>query len=135
MSYQNPIWDNLSFNFGAGVGGYLFHSTTTITEIHTYVKDYSSWKKGDIRKNVGRSHLTAVTPGGEGSIGFAYRLTPSVSLGITGRLILISKVEDVTENTDYYKTDWDPAEPELMTMKYGEEYGGIGWGISALLIF
>jgi hypothetical protein len=48
---------------------------------------------------------------------------------------LISKIEDVTEYADYYKTDWDPAQPELITMKYGEEYGGTAWGIGASLIF
>lgn len=113
----------------------MFHAINTITQTNTYVEEYSHWKKGDVRKNVWRSHFTAATPGGEGTIGFAYRLSSSVSLGITGRLILISKIQDVTEYTDYYKTDWDPAQPELIIMKYGEEYGGMGWGIGASLIF
>ena len=99
------------------------------------MEDYSSWKKGDIRKNVWRSYFTAAIPGGEGSIGFAYRLTSSVSLGMTGRLILISKTKDISEYTDYYETEWDSAEPELTTIKQGEEYGGMGWGIDVSLIF
>jgi hypothetical protein len=135
LSYQNSILGNLDFNFGTGIGAYLIYSTSTITQINAYVEDYYSWKKGDIRKNVWSSHFTAATAGGEGSIGFVYRLTPSLSLGITGRLILISKIENIAEYTDYYETEWDPAEPKLMTIKEGEEYGGMGWGIDVSVIF
>ena len=86
-------------------------------------------------QDVWRDHFTAATAGGEGSIGFAYRLSASLSLGLTGRLILISKIEDTSEYADYYKPEWKPAESRLSTMKYGEEYGGIAWGIGASLIF
>jgi hypothetical protein len=86
-------------------------------------------------QDVWRSHFTAATPGGEGSIGFAYRLSPSVSLALIGRLIFISKIEDTSEYADYYKSEWEPAEARLSTMKYGEEYGGIAWGVGAMLTF
>jgi len=117
------------------LGAYVFHAIHTTNVTWTYVQNWGDWKSGEVYKCVWRSHLTVATPGGEGSIGFAYKLSSSVSLGITGRLILISKVTDVTETTSYYQTDWDPKEPELTTVKDGNEYGGIGWGISASLLF
>jgi hypothetical protein len=97
--------------------------------------DFQPWKEGDVRQDVSRSHFTAATPGGEGSIGIVHKLTPSLFLGLTGRLILISKTEDTDEYADYYKPEWNPAESRLSTMKYGEEYGGIAWGVGASLIF
>lgn len=118
-----------------GLGAYVIHSIWTTTEINTFVKDFGDWKKGDVYKYVLRDHFTAVTPGGEGSIGFACKLSPSVSLGITGRLILISKIKAISEETSYYQIDWTPAEPELVSMKYGNEYGGIGWSLGASLSF
>jgi hypothetical protein len=117
------------------MGAYVFHSVVKTTETHTYVKDWGSWKTGDVSHDVWRIHFTAASPGGEGSIGFAYKLNPSLSLGITGRLTLIAKIKDTYEYTDYYKTDWDPVEPQLMTVEHGEEYGGIGWGMGVSLIF
>ncbi len=86
-------------------------------------------------QDVWRNHFTAAAPGGEGSIGFSYRLGPSVSLGLIGRFIFISKIEDTSEYADYYKPEWNPAEAQLSTMKYGEEYGGVAWGVGAMLIF
>ena len=119
----------------AAAGAYVFHSNQTITTTQTYVDDFRPWNEGDVRQNVSRSHFTAATPGGEGSIGLVYRLGPSISLGLIGRLILISKTEDTDEYADYYKPEWDPAESRLSTMKYGEEYGGIAWGVGATLMF
>jgi|GEM_PF-2378541 len=135
LSYQRPIQDNLSFNLGLGLGAYLFHSTLTTTETRAYVKDVGNWKKGEVYEDIERNHFTAATPGGEGSAGFAIRLSPHVSLGITGSLILISKVKDINESTSRDPTEWDPASPELVTMKDGNEYGGIGWRIGASLVF
>lgn len=135
MSYRKHTRDDLSVNLGAGLGAYVLYSVSTTTDIRTYVKDSGDWKRGDVDKDIWRTHFTAVTPGGEGSIGFAYELSPSISVGITGRIILISKIENLYELTSYYKTNWEPAEPQLMTIKLGEEYGGMGWGIGASVIF
>jgi len=135
LSYQSSIQDNLGFNFGIALGAYVIHSITTTTDSRTYMKDFGEWKKGDVSKYVSPDHFTAVTPGGEGSIGFACKLSPSVSLGITGRLILISKIKAISEETSYYQIDWTPAEPELVSMKYGNEYGGIDWSLGASLSF
>jgi hypothetical protein len=120
---------------GVGWGAYIFHSSHTTAAIQTYVDDFQPWKEGDVVQDVFKSHFAAATPAGEGSIGFTYNISPSISLRLTGRFILISKIENTTERADYYKPDWDPAEQQLSTMKYDEEYGGIGWGMGASLIF
>ena len=95
LSYQRPIRDDFSFQLAAAAGAYIFHSSHTITSTQTYMDDFQPWNEGDVRKNVSRSHFTAATPGGEGSVGFVYGLTPSLALGLTGRVILISKIEDI----------------------------------------
>jgi hypothetical protein len=135
LSYQRSVRNDFSFYLAAASGAYIFHSSHTIIATQTYADDFEPWKEGDVVQNVSRSHFTAAAPGGEGSIGFAYRLSPSLSLGLTGRVILISKVEDTSEHADYYKPEWNPAESQLSVMKYGEEYGGIAWGVGASLIF
>ncbi len=135
LSYQRPGQNDFDFHLSVGSGAYLFHASHTTTATQTYIDDFQPWQKGDVREDISRSHFTAATPGGEGSIGFAYRLSPNISVGLTGRLMLISKIRDTTERVDYYKPDWSPAQSQLSTMKYGEEYGGLGWGVGGSLIF
>jgi hypothetical protein len=135
VDYRAQSKGNITFTLGIGIGGYVFHSVCTTTSTYTYVMDYEPWKRGDVRKNISRIHLTALTPGGEGSVTLARRLGPSVSLGITATVLVNSKIEDTWESSGYYPTDWDPAEAELITMKYGYEYGGMGWGLGLSLSF
>jgi hypothetical protein len=135
LSYQGLDLGRINLNFGLGIGAYIFNSTNTTEETEIYVLNTGGWKKGDVNKYILREHFTSATPGGEGSIGFAYKLSSSVTLGITGRLILISKIENTLEYTTFYKTNWDPSDPELVLMKSGEEFGGIGWGMGASLSF
>lgn len=135
MDYQHPVTDRLSVSLGLGIGGYVFHSTCTTTQIHTWVQDSAPWKRGDVSRGVSRVHLTAAAPGAEASIGLAHQLGPSVSLGVTLKVLATSKIDDTWESTGYYAADWDPAEDELMTIKNGYQYGGMGWGIGASISF
>jgi hypothetical protein len=135
LSFRGSINNHFAFDLAVGSGAYLFHSVTATTQLLTYVKELEWWKVGDVRKTVSRDHFAATTIGGEASIGFAYKLNSSLSLGVSGRLILISEIKDISEITDYYKTHWEPAEPVLITIKQGNEYSGIGWGFGASLSF
>ena len=135
LGFKNRAADKLDVGFGVGIGGYIFHSTSTTTQIYTFVQDSEPWKTGDVRRSVSRVHLTAASPGAEVSIRLGHRLNQSVSLAITARALATSRIDDTWESTGYYASDWDPAQDELVTMTYGYQYGGIGWGIGASISF
>jgi len=133
LDYRQTWRDNLSLDLGIGMGGYVLHSVTTSTEAYRYVQNSDPWREGDIQKNVFRTHLSAVTAGGEGLVALACEISRALSLGLTGRIIITSKVEDTWESSGYYPTGWDPVEPELLTVKNGFQYGGTGWGLGATI--
>jgi hypothetical protein len=135
VDYRNPVGEKLTVDFGIGIGGFLIHSLATTNSVNRWVRDSTPWKEGDERKTVNKLHFTALTPGMEGSVRLAYKLGPSASLGLTGRVLVISKIKDTWEATDYYQTDWEPLEPKLVNMKQGYEYGGVGWGLGISISF
>jgi hypothetical protein len=135
IGYDRRTGDDLVFGVGVGVGAFMLYSNHRTTETERYVQDSVPWKEGDVSRNVYREHLAAVIPGGEASFTLAYRLSSSALLGLTARILAISKIKDTWEYTGYYATDWDPAEPELITLKNGYEYGGIGWGLGVTVSF
>lgn len=129
LEYSVPLSHNLTFNVGTGWGGYILYSVVTSTQSQLYVQDYDFWREGDITKNVFRTHLSAIAGGGEGVVTLAYKIAGVLSAGLTGRIIATSKVDDTWESSGYYPTDWDPAQPEIITITEGYEYGGFGWGL------
>jgi hypothetical protein len=133
LEYLVTLRHNLTLNLGAGWGGYVLYSTVTSTQTQVYVQDYDPWRPGDIQKNVIRTHLCAITPGGEAMAELIFELYRHVSLGLSGRMIMTSKVKDQWESSGYYATDWDPAQPELITITEGYEYGGVGWGLGVVV--
>ncbi len=135
LDYTRAFQDDLTLGLGMGMGGYVIHSANVTSETYRYEANNDPWKKGDVRKDVYRTHLTALTPGVEGSVALAYRINPSLRLGLTGKIMVISRIRDTWEYTEYSPTDWDPAQPQLVTIKNGYEYGGVGWGLSATVSF
>lgn len=135
LVFDRSIGDRLVLSVGLGMGGYVLYSSRTTTETQTYVQDVDPWAEGEKHKSVFREHLAVVASGGEASIAFSWRIGRSVLLGLTGRMIVISKIRDTWDYIGYYSTDWDPAESELITMKNGYEYGGIGWGLGGTVRF
>jgi hypothetical protein len=135
LGYTRALRSDLTLGLGLGMGGYIVHSADVTTEIYRYETNHESWKKGDVRKNVYRAHMTALTPGVEGSVALTYPINSSICLGLTGKIIVISRIRDTWDYTEYCPTDWDPAPPQLVTIKNGYEYGGVGWGMSATVSF
>jgi hypothetical protein len=120
---------NLTLSLGTGWGGYILYSMVTTTQSQVYVQDYDPWREGNIQRNAFKTQLCTVTPGGEASIGATCEIDRQLSLGLTAKMIITSKVRDQWESSGYYSTDWDPAQPELITITEGYQYGGFGWGL------
>jgi hypothetical protein len=124
---------NLSLSLGAGWGGYVLYSMVTNTQSQVYVQDYDPWREGDVQRNLFRTQLCTVTPGGEAVVGLTCGIGRQLSLGLNGRIIMTAKVKDQWESSGYYSTDWDPAQPELINITEGYEYGGFGWGLGIVV--